>query len=394
MFEQRDFKRRFPRGFGEPITRAKATTPHGVLIIHHGGPVDLRNPESTRQEVNSLLGISPYEEATITDVYTRAEEDVEGIIYDKDKTFRYFVWLTAGRKLSHKRTNGHKTNGNRVVPETNGNSAHDPYTHRENGNDDDGIETESSSDDADADVEVELRIRKIPFLVWFGSSASFLSLDTTRHFFNNIEMKRCREFPLMVDGEPFFFRAPDERSNFSHYNILGRDFLESRFNAVDADYTNLKVLLKRRNMIKPMTSEPTPTPEWVRERDEDLERYLEDEDDDDDDGDDDCDDNSYVGVGIDSGSGIRERVVLGRGDENLEMNIDPRLLVVDTELLSNKREQREKQKGLKERPKKVDVDNEGEDTEMEDYDVNHNVTNRPRSHGNDDCYRVRERTQA
>ncbi|KAF3930270.1 hypothetical protein ABW20_dc0107539 [Dactylellina cionopaga] len=376
MFDQKDFKSRFPRGFGDPITRHKCNFPNGTAIIHQGGPVDLKDPESIAREVDSLLEISHLEPATEEQVVERAQSDVEGIIYDKDCTYRYFVWLTVSRKY-RTATSGDKGQGRDANTEkdavlASADTSTASFDADASADADDATVTASPTEGSEGERKsdegrVITKTIKVPFLVWFGSAMSFLSFDIVNFFFSDPEVEFCTQFPLEVDGEPFVFHAPDDHSNFNHYCILGRDFLESRFKAVDADYENLKVVMKRRKVIPrprceptPVIVEDTPASKWIRERDEDLERYLDEDDD-------------SGGEADDEGGGCGdEERDEGTKYENLEMNIDPRLLVLDHGMTLQQR----KSGGGKEKKKKVDklvgfavVDEEG-DVKMENLKVN------------------------
>ncbi|KAF3214548.1 hypothetical protein TWF191_009729 [Orbilia oligospora] len=151
-------------------------------------------------------------------------------------------------------------------------------------------------------------------------------------------------YQLSVDGTPFLFHAPDDHSNFNHHNILGRDFLESRFRTFEADYSNLSVLLRRKYITlvpgqplsyggdksgtsgaddKDNDSENGESgsgegegegEEWVKQRDEDLERFLE-EDEEDEEEDEEAKDGEEGNI-----EGLR------RVEGGVEASIDPRLL--------------------------------------------------------------------
>ncbi|KAF3917319.1 hypothetical protein AA313_de0210310 [Arthrobotrys entomopaga] len=330
IFDQKDFKSRFPLGFGEPITKLRCPTIQGPVIIHQGGPVDLEDPEITAENVNTRLGIHPLEHITKAEATARAKQaNIEGIIYDSDKTYRYFVWLVLERRYFVGLPNGvtkavkhHKSDamisglgegsGTSVVNGDGGDTSSTPSTIVIKNEDGEGSESD------DGKNEDGMAVRRV---------------KAADYFFDANENEQCNQFPLLVDGESFTFHAPDDHSDFYHYNILGQDFLESRFKKVDADYVNSKVHIVRRKKIYIARSEHSPTPEWVRERDEDLERYL-DEDDEDDSGED-ADDEGGSGSNNDEkrgrgrGRGRGMRRVWGDEEKIMESVIDPRLLVLD-----------------------------------------------------------------
>ncbi|KAK6522084.1 hypothetical protein TWF281_002652 [Arthrobotrys megalospora] len=336
-----DFKRRFPLGLGEPIVRHKCRYPDGeLLFVHEGGPVDLRNSDVIAEEVANSLKFRPYEPATEEEVHARATNPVKGIIYDKDKTYRYFIWLTVSR--TYQRRPGKKSNGDGGGSRggKSGDESEDGEVGAGVSRGDGGREEKKEGEIGE---EVWTKTVKVPFLIWMGSAYSFLSFDAVDIFFTGPEFEYSR-YQLSVDGKPFLFHAPDENSGFNHYNILGRDFMESRFKTCDADYTNLTVLMKRRKNVLIVPGQPVSFgdgdtsgdyrqddefneggggkdrekhgDEWVKRRDEDLERFL--EEDEEEDGSDE--------KGKKAKEGEAEAEGFKKVDDKVEANIDPRLL--------------------------------------------------------------------
>ncbi|KAF3188715.1 hypothetical protein TWF106_007212 [Orbilia oligospora] len=347
-----DLKRQFPRGLGEPITRHRYKRVTGeVFGVFEGGPVDLKDPDVLAVEVATKLRVHPYSPATPEEVYLRAKSHVKGIIYDGDKTFRYFVWLTCSRTYQRrpakkrfcgedcdeaKSTDDDTTMGD-VLSGPSGPSGSKSYDNKGKGK-------KNMREEEEDGGEMWTKIVKVPFLVWMGSPCSFLSFDAVDVFFSGPEFEYSR-YQLSVDGTPFLFHAPDDHSNFNHHNILGRDFLESRFRTFEADYSNLSVLLRRRKYITLVPGQPLSYggdksgtsgaddkdndsengesgsgegegegEEWVKQRDEDLERFLE-EDEEDEEEDEEAKDGEEGNI-----EGLR------RVEGGVEASIDPRLL--------------------------------------------------------------------
>ncbi|KAJ6264147.1 hypothetical protein Dda_0289 [Drechslerella dactyloides] len=249
MLGLKDFRRRFPRGLGRPIRRTKEQSPNGFVWRHSGGPVDLDDQEETYIRILELLDIRDMEGASRIDMMMRQGNNVEGIIYKDDFTYRYYVWLTLAREI---KTNCVRTGRQITVNRT----------------------------------------AKVPFLIWFGSSQSFLSfalhsikltagiistlslplqcMQFAKHFFERDETDRSH-LTAQVDGDDFTFISANRTTPFSHMNVLGRDFLDSRFRIIEADYNTLTVHCVRRKTLR---DSRTNSLDWVRERDEELERYL------------------------------------------------------------------------------------------------------------------------
>ncbi|KAF3314984.1 hypothetical protein TWF173_004202 [Orbilia oligospora] len=327
-----DLKRQFPRGLGEPITRHRYKRVTGeVFGVFEGGPVDLKDPDVLAVEVATQLRVHPYSPATPEEVYLRAKSHVRGIIYDRDKTFRYFVWLTCSRtyqrRPAKKRFCGEDCDEAKSDDDTTmGDILSGPSgPSGSKGCDNKGKGKKNMSEEEEDGEEMWTKIVKVPFLV-------------------GPEFEYSR-YQLSVDGTPFLFHAPDDHSNFNHYNILGRDFLESRFRTFEADYSNLSVLLRRRKYIILVPGQPLSYgedksgtfgiddkdndnengdsgsgegegegEEWVKQRDEDLERFLEEDEDDEDDGEE-AKDKEEGNI-----EGLR------RVESGIEASIDPRLL--------------------------------------------------------------------
>ncbi|KAF3162089.1 hypothetical protein TWF751_011028 [Orbilia oligospora] len=347
-----DLKRQFPRGLGEPITRHRYKRVTGeVFDVFEGGPVDLKDPDVLAVEVATQLRVHPYSPATPEEVYLRAKSHVRGIIYDGDKTFRYFVWLTCSRtyqrRPARKRFCGEDCDESKSTDDdtTMGDvlsGPSGPSGSKSCGNKGKGMK--NMNEEEEDGEEMWTKIVKVPFLVWMGSPCSFLSFDAVDVFFSGPEFEYSR-YQLSVDGTPFLFRAPDDHSNFNHYNILGRDFLESRFRTFEADYSNLSVLMRRRDHIILVPGQPLSYgedksgtsgaddkdnenenggsssgegegegEEWVKQRDEDLERFLEEDEEDEDD-----EEEAKDREGGDI-EGLR------RVEGGVEASIDPRLL--------------------------------------------------------------------
>ncbi|KAK6496370.1 hypothetical protein TWF481_002395 [Arthrobotrys musiformis] len=332
-----------PPKYGKPISRQQyRDATGGIVTTFGGGPVDLKDPAIIMAEVASRLKIRPYSEATQEEAYIRRTTDnIKGIIYETDKTYRYFVWFTVGRKyccrLSRESSSSSSERESSLIGE------------------DGSWESSSSSGESSgrsgkAGMKTFDKIAKVPFLVWMGSSMSFLSFETINMFFTGAEVE-CQRYSVDVDGVPFLFNGPKGDTGFKHYNILGRDFMESRFKTFQADYTTLTVQMRRRrDPVLVSGQQPSSYPrgsvcgvenqyihyesvgekaalsskreeliqrrneEWVKRRDEDLERYLEeDEDEEYDDG--------------DAREGKPERM----GGVSDEESIDPRLLVWDAD---------------------------------------------------------------
>ncbi|RVD90142.1 uncharacterized protein DFL_001118 [Arthrobotrys flagrans] len=228
-----DFERRFPRGLGEPIVRRKSKFTNGeAFVVHEGGPVDLEDPDIIAAEVANRLRIYPYAPAT-PEVYNRAMNNVRGIIYDGDKTYRYFIWLTVSRTYQHqpvkKRFCGDGTGKAKFIDEIGGAISGPSGPGGSKGGDkgDKKGKGKGKMSEEEEGGEMWTKTVKVPFLVWMGSPRSFLSFDTVDVFFSGPEFEYSR-YQLTVDGTLFLFRGPDGNSNFNHYNILGKDFMESR----------------------------------------------------------------------------------------------------------------------------------------------------------------------
>ncbi|KAK6330929.1 hypothetical protein TWF718_003124 [Orbilia javanica] len=346
----KDFKRRFPRGLGEPIVRHKCRLGGGeVLTVHEGGPVDLKDPDIIATEVADQLRIQPYSSATPEEVCYRATNNVRGIIYKGDKTYRYFIWLTVARTYQRLPADGSIYGENGDEGGSGGGGVGDVISGPSGPFKENGGERGKESGGGE-DVELWTKIVKVPFLVWMGSSYSFLSFDVVDIFFSGPEFEYSR-FQLSVDGAPFLFHAPDDNSNFNHYNVLGRDFMESRFNAFEADYSSLSVFMRRRKHLLLVPGQPLcflddesgkhrtdgqdrngggsgggggsssegpgsagQREDWVRQRDEDLERFLEEDEEGDSDGD--MDEENVEGF--------------KKAEARIEASIDPRLLEWDS----------------------------------------------------------------
>ncbi|KAF3912640.1 hypothetical protein ABW21_db0200819 [Orbilia brochopaga] len=112
---------------------------------------------------------------------------------------------------------------------------------------------------------------KVPFLLWFGSPESYLSLTTAKYFFEDADTDRS-QIDVFVDDDPFNFNVFPNEDGTNYVSILGRDFLDSRFREIEADYTTFKITCHRRRQIR--DSQAVGTLDWVRERDRELERYL------------------------------------------------------------------------------------------------------------------------
>ncbi|KAF3941453.1 hypothetical protein ABW19_dt0208915 [Dactylella cylindrospora] len=314
------------RTFGSPISKHKVRDDNGVILVYDGGPLDLSNPKT----------------ATRKEVVDRAKDDIEGIIYETDKTYKYFVWLTVSRRYF----SGGGVDGN--SPEV---------------------------------VSI-----KVPFLLWFGSDMSFLNFEVVDYFFDHHETNHT-QLPIEIDGEQFIFQSPTSQSRFSHYCILGRDFLESRFRAVEADYQQLTVTLKRRK--KSINRELTP--EWIRIRDKDLEKYL--DDDDSDEGEGGVEENNRENGWSNEESEEEEEGEISKGgendSENKNGNIDPALLgeardvrpraddAVKKPKMMKKRRSRSRSRERDEKVENSAIDcvfvfaiDEGGDAEMDDCNVN------------------------
>ncbi|KAK6502276.1 hypothetical protein TWF506_002859 [Arthrobotrys conoides] len=375
-------KRQFPRGLGEPISRHKVKRVSGEAVgVFEGGPVDLKDPDIIAAEVATQLRVYPYSPATPEEVHMRATNNVRGIIYDGDKTFRYFVWLTCARTYRQnpikKRFYGEDCDDGKpfdVDMDTDMDmgdvisGASGPHGNKEGKG-----KKKMEEGEGEEDGEMWTKIVKVPFLVWMGSPCSFLSFDTVDVFFSGPEFEYAR-YQLSVDGTPFLFHAPDDNSTFNHYNILGRDFMESRFRSFEADYTTLSVLMRRRRFVifvpgQPISSEEEKSgtseieyedrvenggggesEEWIRQRDEELERFLAEEEEENDD------------------VGDEENVEgLRRAEGRVEASIDPRLLEWGTQ-----REQGEQQTeqlpldDLEKQMKRMQQDHEQIDQQLRD----------------------------
>ncbi|KAK6341916.1 hypothetical protein TWF730_001401 [Orbilia blumenaviensis] len=370
-----EFKRLFTRGLGDPIIRHKCKMPRseGMCFVHDGGPVDLKDGDIIAQEVSQRLNFEPYTPATPEEVLACSTNDVKGIVYDGDDTYRYFVWLTVSRNyLMQPEAKAHSSRSSSGSGDAlSSNQRKRKATTMEEGGDN------ASKDD------VWTKIVKVPFLIWMGSPFSFLSFETVDTFFSGSEFEYSR-YQLSIDGAPFLFNAPDDNSVFDHYNILGRDFIDSRFKAFSVDYNTLTLSLKRRNVLKHVPTQPSALKTerkddlesaldywcvdtsgqakgeegreeaWVKKRDEDLEKFLEEDEEDDDDDEDyvydgkggeDEEGRGEVGEDVDDGEeGCWTTKGFKQINTGAEASIDPMLLQLASEQRREEKARRDQEK--------------------------------------------------
>ncbi|KAK6353370.1 hypothetical protein TWF696_005338 [Orbilia brochopaga] len=197
------------------------------------GPVPRSNdisifPHSEKTYIHVLqkLDIREMEGAGPLDIMARRQGSVEGYVFSDAVTYRYYVWLTITREIEVAEV----VSGKRFRT---------------------------------------LRTAKVPFLLWFGNAESYLSPTTAKYFFGLADTERTH-IDVSVDGDEFVFHTPDEENGNNYMSILGRDFLDSRFKRIDADYNSRILRCRRRQTIR----DDEETLDWIRERDNELERYL------------------------------------------------------------------------------------------------------------------------